>query len=475
MDRITDIAYLLNLHQKSKGVTIDSRPGSQPGGLKGKMFFALKGNQVDGNDFAIDALRAGAIAAVIDNPMILEAAQKSPSTKKIASQLCLVEDVLKTLQEMGRMHRTRFKIPVIGITGTNGKTTTKELLAVSLEGKYGKAGVLSNVGNLNNHIGVPLTLLRMTDKAKVAVIEMGANKRGDIRELCEIADPTHALVTNMGIAHIEGFGSKEGVVKTKSELYEYVHEHGGIIFINTKDSVLEKALRKVMVRKGKGKGKGATVIGYGEKNLIGDKARNKNLIGSYNLINMNAAKAVALAFRVPAKSIDEAIAGYVPQNMRSQHIVSKATGNSILLDAYNANPSSMPLAIDAYLEEIKARQSERNNQKVVISPKTKTENSSLPFLIIGEMRELGNESPKEHAKIIALAESLTKKKKAEVVLLGEEFFKLKHKSASIHICKTKEDFLKSSIHEDLARSKRKADIFIKGSRGMRLEELVSFL
>ncbi len=450
----SDMSYLSDICRKSKGASIDSRPEHQSGGLKGKVFFALKGAHADGNDHAIEAIKAGAVAAIIDNPQILESAQTSKAMREYVPRLHLVKDVLVALQELGRMHRARFRIPVIGITGTNGKTTTKELLAVSLEQKYGKAGVLSNVGNLNNHIGVPLTLLRMTDKTKIAVIEMGANKRGDIRELCEIADPTHALVTNMGIAHIEGFGSKEGVIKTKSELYEYAHEHGGIIFINTKDSILEKALKKVMSKKGKGKG--ATVIGYGEKDLIGDKARNKNLIGSYNLINMNAAKSVALAFRVPAKSIDEAIAGYVPQNMRSQHIVSKTTGNSILLDAYNANPSSMSLAIDAYLEEAKG--------------------PALPYLILGEMRELGKQSAKEHAKIVRIAEGLVRKKKAEaVILLGEEFHKLQTTSVLVHVFKTKEDFLKSGMYADFSKPKRKADIFIKGSRGMGLEELVSWL
>lgn len=229
-NRITDIAYLLNLHRKSKGITLDSRPkinGKNGDSPKDKMFFALKGTHVDGNDFAIDALKAGAIAAVIDNPKILEAAQKSPSIKKFASRLCLVEDVLKSLQDMGHLHRTEFNIPVIGITGTNGKTTTKELLAAALSKKF---GVVATVGNLNTEMGVPMTLLRITDKTGIAVIEMGAKKKGDIRALCEIADPTHGLVTNMGIAHIEGFGSKENIIKTKSELYEYVNEHGGTIF-----------------------------------------------------------------------------------------------------------------------------------------------------------------------------------------------------------------------------------------------------
>jgi UDP-N-acetylmuramoyl-tripeptide--D-alanyl-D-alanine ligase len=452
MNRITDIAYLLKVHQKSKGTTIDSRPDSQPGGLKGKMFFALKGERADGNDFAIAALKAGAIAAVIDNPKILETAQKSQSTKKFVQQLCLVEDVLKTLQDMGHIHRGQFKIPVIGITGTNGKTTTKELLAAALAKKF---SVVATIGNLNTEMGVPMTLLRITDKTGIAVIEMGAKKQGDIRALCEIADPTHGLVTNMGIAHIEGFGSKENIVKTKSELYEYVNENGGTIFINKKDPILQKALQRIIGKKSKGKS--AKIIEYGEKNIISEHARNKNLIGDYNLINMNAAKAIARSFKVSAKLIDTAISSYVPENMRSQHIISKKTGNSILLDAYNANPSSMPLAIDAFLDILK--------------------NGDTPYLILGEMRELGKESAKEHGKIMKLVENLAKKKKAEVVLLGDEFFKLKTKNAqpSVHIFKTKEDFLKSNVCADLSKAKRREDIFIKGSRGLKLEELVPYL
>jgi UDP-N-acetylmuramoyl-tripeptide--D-alanyl-D-alanine ligase len=484
----TSIQTLLEIHRTSKGASIDSREKQ-----KGKVFFALPGTNVDGNDFAIAAIEAGAIAAVIDNPEVLKKAEEIDNDMEksaaIASKLFLVKNVLQTLQQMGREHRAKFDIPIIAITGSNGKTTTKELLTVSLAKRFGPIGsaVVANVGNLNNHIGVPLTLLRLSDKdskktkkTKIAVIEMGANKMGDIRELCTIANPTHCLITNIGIAHIEGFGSKENVVVAKSELYEHVNEHGGIIFINEKDPVLTKALKNIKSRF-KLKSRDAQVITYGTKNLISEKNRNKRLIGAYNVINMNAAKAMALHFKVPARSIDQAISEYVPQNMRSQSIFSKKTGNTILLDAYNANPSSMKVAIEAFLETKLAKHSKPGKS----GKPEKAAGTGKKILILGDMRELGKESDIEHEKLIkyvmALAKRLNLKNEVEAIFVGEELFKANKRmgktksaaanAASADFFKTKEEFVMSNRLREITH----AHIFIKGSRGMKLETLVELL
>ncbi len=482
-----EYARLLNIVRKSKGTSINSRDD-----IKGKVFFALRGEKVDGNAYAMAALEAGAVCAVIDNEKVLKKAQAASvaatddKTKAAAAKLFYTENVLETLQAIGHRHRMSFDIPVIGITGSNGKTTTKELMATALAAKFGKddakSGVIATIGNLNTEMGVPMTLLRINDKTKVTVIEMGAKKIGDIRALCEIAAPTYGLITNIGVAHIEGFGSKENVVKAKSELYEYVSEHGGIIFINAKDSVLNKSLKSITA-KYKVKERGPKIVIYGERDLIVKSKRNPDLIGDYNLINMNAAKAVALELKVPAKQIDEAIATYKPSNMRSQHIVSKKTGNRILLDAYNANPSSMPVAIDAFLEDATKNDGKKKNAKDAALAAT-------AYMILGDMRELGKETDVEHENLIKFAEKKAKAAGARIVFIGEELTKAmmrqsKSKKAEkagngsagalSFFFRSKEDFLKSETLKDFQDKSKHAYIFVKGSRGMKLEDLVEAL
>lgn len=483
--RVAELERLLRIVRLAKGTSIDSRD------CKGKVFFALHGEKADGNDFALNAIEAGAVCAVIDSEKIWDKVKAESAIG--ADKLFYTENVLETLQAIGHMHRMEFEIPVIGITGTNGKTTTKELIATALAKKFDAKGlpnsaangVIATIGNLNTEMGVPMTLLRITDKTSIAVIEMGAKKKGDIRALCEIAAPTHGIITNIGVAHIEGFGSREAIVKTKSELYEYVSEHGGTIFINEKDATLKKAL-KAVTSKYKVKERGPKIVPFGSKNLISEKNRNPDLIGDYNLINMNAAKAIALEFKVPAKLADQAIREYKPSNMRSQRIESKKTGNNILLDAYNANPSSMPVAIDAFLKDAIGKKA-----------KDKTMKDATPYMILGDMRELGKESDKDHEDVIAYAEKQAKKNGARIIFIGEELNKAiarMEKNASkkadkvakaakqagradsmSFFFKTKEDFLKSDILKVLQDKTKPAYIFVKGSRGMKLEDLVEAL
>lgn len=498
--RVAELERLLKIVRLAKGTSIDSRD------CKGKVFFALHGEKADGNDFALNAIEAGAVCAVIDSEKIWnkvkaasgDSANSKSSAHDAADRLFYAENVLETLQTIGHMHRMEFDIPVIGITGTNGKTTTKELMAAALARKFDQKGmpnsatngVVATIGNLNTEMGVPMTLLRITDKTGVAVIEMGAKKKGDIRALCEIAAPTHGIITNIGVAHIEGFGSREAIVKTKSELYEYVSEHGGTIFINEKDAILKKAL-KAVTSKYRVKERGPKIVPFGPKNLISEKNRNPDLIGDYNLSNMNAAKAIALEFKVPAKLADQAIREYKPSNMRSQRIESKKTGNHILLDAYNANPSSMPVAIDAFLKDAATRFKSKKGATRAAQP------NATAYMILGDMRELGKESDKDHEDVIAYAEKQAKKNGARIIFIGEELNKaiarMEKKApkkadkdakaakqagqanAMSFFFKTKEDFLKSDILKVLQDKSKPAYIFVKGSRGMKLEDLVEAL
>ena len=336
---------------------------------EGAIFFALKGPSFNANEFALEALDKGAAFAVIDE----ETYQKD-------DRMVLVEDVLQTLQELAQYHRQQLKIPVIGLTGSNGKTTTKELIREVLSQKY---KVLATEGNLNNHIGVPLTLLSIDPEIEIAIIEMGANHIGEIARLSEIAQPTHGLITNIGKAHIEGFGGFEGVIRGKSELYHYLIQRGGEVFVNSQDEVLSnmaKRFDKPYFYPAPGDYLTCTLVDADPfvtyENESGTLVKTQ-LIGTYNFSNIAAAICLGKFFDIPEKEADAAIARYVPTNNRSQ-IIRKGT-NTIILDAYNANPDSM----EAALENLKAMKAE---DKVVI---------------LGDMFELGEESEAEHRRIVS--------------------------------------------------------------------------
>ena len=402
----------------------------------GTLFFALKGPSFNGNAFASQALEAGAAFAVIDEEAYY-----------IDYRTILVADVLTCLQELALHHRKQFQIPFLAITGSNGKTTTKELVhAVLSRGMK----TYTTEGNLNNHIGIPLTLLKIKSDAAMAVIEMGANHQQEIASYCRYVLPTHGLITNCGKAHLEGFGGEEGVRKGKGELFDFLRAHGGTAFVNTDDAHLPSMSSGI-----------ASVIGYGanEGSLVGKVLANDpfltveishasnsfeiptQLVGSYNLPNVLAAAAVGFHFGISREEIIQGIATYTPSNSRSQMI--RKGSNQIVLDAYNANPSSMRLAIENFAGI-------KGNEKM---------------LFLGAMAELGPESLEEHRKIIELIAQYTWK---SVVLVGGDFQKLEHPYLRFNNSEEASQWL--SDHQ-LVHSQ----ILIKGSRSSRMEKILEAL
>jgi len=403
---------------------------------KGCMFFALKGPNFNANAFATEALGKGAQAVVVDDPIVAQ-----------DERYLLVPDVLKALQDLARHHRRTFNIPVIGITGTNGKTTTKELVHAVLSADR---PTLATEGNLNNHIGVPLTLLRLTPEHRIAIIEMGANKVGDIKELVEIAEPTHGLITNIGRAHLEGFGSYEGVITAKTEMYSFLGGHKGTVFVNADDPLLlEKSagLRRITYGRSPGADtSGNTASGgpFMELVFAGSDGHAHHavtrLIGDYNLPNALAAVCIGQHFGVPDELIAGALTEYTPSNSRSEF---RDTGrNHLILDAYNANPTSMAAA----LRNFAAMASER--------PK---------LAILGDMRELGAESPAEHAAIVNLVRELG----LDAHYVGPEFQRTTpaqaFPDAAALLALLKQEPLTGHL------------VLVKGSRGIRLETVVEGL
>jgi UDP-N-acetylmuramoyl-tripeptide--D-alanyl-D-alanine ligase len=424
----------------------------------GAIFFALKGETFDGNTFAERALELGAAFAVIDNPEY----QKN-------ERLLLVKDVLTALQDLARHHRRQFDIPFIAITGSNGKTTTKELVAAVMSKRY---NTLFTKGNFNNHIGVPLTLLKVTDKHEAAIIEMGANHQGEIDLLCTIAEPTHGLITNIGKAHLEGFGGIEGVKKGKSEMYRWLAAHKGTLFINESEAFLQELVPKkakmVLYSRTEDfstppqyKARLDAVDPYLSLSFLNRMGNSLSvhtqIVGIYNFNNILTAIAVGKYFKVPAAKIQKAIADFVPEMNRSQ--VVKYGEATLILDAYNANPSSMRQAL----------------LNLAAMPQAKK------VAIIGDMRELGAESTAEHTEILTLAQSL---KFTELVTVGNDFGRANASNAQ-------NTDLSSGTHEGGASSSEKhfttnleakewfksqsfdkaTCILIKGSRGMKLEVL----
>lgn len=357
-----NLENLYTLYLQSKSVSTDTRK-IKPGDL----FFALKGPNFNANTFAEKALEEGAAYAVIDD-----------ENYKKDERYIVVKDVLQTLQDLARHHRRQLNIPVFGITGSNGKTTTKELVREVLSTTY---RTYATQGNLNNHIGVPLTLLSLTEDIEVAIIEMGANKIGDIQELAGIAEPTHGLITNIGLAHTEGFGGLDGVIRGKSELYLYLINHKGTVFINSQNELLHnmgKRFDRPYYYPQKGDYYHCRFVSaapFVQLDTEEGETVNTQLIGAYNFENIAAALCIGKYFKVPAGKANQAVSNYIPSNNRSQ-IVRKGT-NTVIMDAYNANPNSMEAAV--------------NNLKAMAGKRK--------ALILGDMYELGSQSEAAHVRL----------------------------------------------------------------------------
>ncbi len=423
------IAKLHRLFLSSSGVCIDTRKVQY-----GDIFFCLKGKHFNANEFAKKALENGAIYAVIDEEEYY-----------IDDRTILVHNVLEYLQQLAAFHRRQFNIPFVGITGTNGKTTTKELVNAVLSKGF---KTHATKGNFNNHIGVPLTLLALPKDTEIAIIEMGANHIGEIEELCKIADPNYGIITSIGKAHLEGFGSIEGVVRTKIELYKSVGQSAGTVFVNSDDDRLMKL------------SEGIERITYGRRfdadiNFEENKGStfaslkwsgheiNSQLVGSYNVDNMAAAIAIGDYFQIKSLQIAQALREYTPENKRSQWL--KTDKNEIVLDAYNANPSSMSVSLESFMSI----------------------NHPNKWIILGDMLELGEESREEHKRILNYLNSF---KKEQVVLVGPEFIMSdnENKYNSFETTKIAKEYIVANPISD-------ALILIKGSRGIALEELLEYL
>jgi len=424
------IEQLHNLFLECNGVCTDTRKIK-----KNDIFFALKGDNFNGNTYAEQALKSGAKYCIIDEEVF-----------KTSSNTILVNNVLETLQELATYHRTYLNIPIIALTGSNGKTTTKELINATLSQKY---KTTATVGNLNNHIGVPLTLLSMTKDTEIGIVEMGANHQKEIEFLCTIAQPDYGYITNFGKAHLEGFGGVKGVIKGKSEMYTYLIKNNKTIFINSNDPIQVKKTKKASVFTF-----GNTVLGtdisisFVEAQpfvscLYKGSIIQSQLIGEYNFNNIAAAITIANYFKVEDEAIKMGIENYMPTNNRSQ-VITKGT-NKIILDAYNANPSSMRAALLNFEKQ-----------------------SGIKIAILGDMFELGKEAKTEHQTIADLALSL---EIDSIIFVGENFYQSKIKSRKATKYNLFEDLVNISDISKLQNSL----ILIKGSRGMALERVLELL
>ncbi|MCD4833881.1 MAG: UDP-N-acetylmuramoyl-tripeptide--D-alanyl-D-alanine ligase [Bacteroidales bacterium] len=428
------IERLYQIFLRSKKVTTDSRNVENDA-----LFFALKGENFDGNAYAKNALENGCSFAIVDNPDYVQ-----------GDNYILVDDVLETLQLLGNYHRKQLNIPIIAITGTNGKTTTKELVAGVLCKKF---TISHTIGNLNNHIGVPLTLLSMNENTQIGIVEMGANHINEIKNLCEIAEPDFGIITNIGKAHLEGFESIENIIKTKKELYDYLKLKDGKVFYNSNNSLLKKTIIELNLN--------AIAFGSLNNKVYGDiitsdrflfvniKMGNfqalieTQLIGNYNLENVLAAASIGYYNGINPELIVSAIEEYVPKNNRSQFL--KTEKNNLFLDSYNANPTSVEASLKNFV-------SLKINNK---------------YVILGDMLELGNESESEHEKIIGLLQDYSFDK---IILVGNIYNSLKvpDKFLKFRDVSELENWLKN---RNIAHS----NVLIKGSRGIQLEKIVRLL
>ena len=448
-----DIKELYQLYQQHPQITTDSRDCPE-----GSIFLALKGESFDGNKFAETALEKGCAYAIVDEDEVCQQAMAN------SQRLILVDDCLQTFKDLARHHRRQFDIPVIGITGTNGKTTTKELVRAVLAECY---NVMATNGNFNNDVGVPKTLFRLNDQTDIAVVEMGASHPGDIKTLVETAEPNCGLITNVGRAHLQGFGSFDGVCKTKGELYDFLCRRECPIFVNRDN---EHLMRMIDERKMRGEAK-ADCYYYGQSDNPDILIRGEviscapflkfrwreqdadagytsewmevqtHLIGSYNLDNMLAAIIIGYVNNIPFQQINHALENYLPTNNRSQ--LTETKKNHLIVDAYNANPTSMKAAID-------------NFRLMEVSPK---------MAILGMMGELGDVSQEEHQKIITLLEEASFD---EVWLVGSEF----QKANSLYRTFANVNEVKAAIAQEPLTDRY---ILIKGSNSVRLFELPPLL
>ena len=416
-----EIKALYDIFLQSAGVCTDTRTLR-----KNQLFFALKGENFDGNRFALQALEKGASYAVAGEDLQAE-----------DPRLIKVPDTLETLKALAAYHRRQLRIPVIGLTGTNGKTTTKELIKTALGAAY---RVSATEGNLNNEIGVPLTVLKIGPRAQIAIVEMGASHPEDLKPLLAVAQPNLGLITNVGKAHLEGFGSYEGVKHAKGLLYDYLKEHDGVVFANADDPVLQEMLAQ----------RGLEAIGYTKEGIKvtadpflemewEDASLQTQLVGAYNAANVLAALKLAWYFDVPREDALQAIASYVPSNNRSQLV--KTEKNTLIVDAYNANPSSMGVALDN-LAQMKGRK----------------------VAMLGDMRELGADAAAEHDRIVARLEGL------EAYLVGEEFTRAAA-GKPYKTFATSEDLAKYLAEHPLEG----CTILLKGSHSISMEKIIPSL
>lgn len=428
---------LYNIFLDHPVVTTDSRTCP-----RGAIFFALRGENFDGNVYASKALAEGCAYAVVD---------RREFAAKGDRRYIVVDDALKTMQDLARLHRERLAIPVIQITGTNGKTTTKELVSAVLAKKY---RVLHTEGNFNNHIGVPKTLLRLTKEHEIAVVETGANHKGEIARLTAIVHPDYGIITNVGRAHLEGFGSFEGVVHTKAELYDYLRQkENGAIFLNSDSEILQRVSKGIKAyRYGTTAGNNPDVLGeitdcnpflsFKWKSGNGEFRNVKTkLIGDYNIANLLAAVTVGLKFGVPQADICNALEEYTPSNNRSQ--LKQTDSNTLIIDAYNANPTSMHAALKNFADL----------------------HAADKMVILGEMRELGTESKEEHRKLL---DFLTQANFEKTWLIGEYFEEMHPAFRTFH---TVDD----AISELKANPIKGYTVLIKGSNSNRLFRLPEYL
>lgn len=426
-----NIQDIHNLFLKCKSVSIDTRKIE-----KDSMFFAIKGENFDANTFAAQAIELGALFVVIDN-----------EAYAVDDRTILVENSLETLQELAKYHRAYLKLPIIALTGSNGKTTTKELINVVLSQKY---KTKATVGNLNNHIGVPLTLLSFTKDTEIGIVEMGANHKKEIAFLCDIAQPDFGYITNFGKAHLEGFGGVEGVIIGKSEMYQYLAKNDKLAFVNLEDPIqIEKSAGIESFTFGVNRVEANVKIKSIEANPFvvieyEDFRVESHLIGLYNANNINAAVSMGTYFKVEKEAIKQAIEHYIPENNRSQLL--KKGSNQIILDAYNANPSSMAVAIVNFLQL-------ENQNKV---------------MILGDMFELGDESQQEHKLIV---DSLSDQDKSVCYLIGKSFYENKVIKDNLQFFETFDAF--AAFLQTLHFTEN--TILIKGSRGMALERTLEYI
>jgi UDP-N-acetylmuramoyl-tripeptide--D-alanyl-D-alanine ligase len=425
---------LFDLFNHTSGVFTDTRKVKSNG-----LYIALKGANFNGNTFAQQAIDQGAKYAIVDEVQYAD-----------NKRIFLVDDALQYLQQLANYHRRKFEIPFIAITGSNGKTTTKELIQAVLGSHF---NTLATTGNLNNHIGVPLTLLSVNDSHEIAIIEMGANRPHDIAELCHIAEPTHGIITNVGSAHLEGFGSFDGVLKTKLELFESVSRAKGIFVVNKDDQILnsniiEKSNIIFYSVKEESELRGQIeslnpCLNFNWTDSLGvNHLVHTNLFGSYNIYNFLAAVRFGQLFNVPVEKINKALQNYIPSNNRSQ--ITRTEKNTLLVDCYNANPSSMISAIKSFIST----------------------DSAEKLAILGDMLELGAESEQKHMEILDLLNN----NQIDYITVGPLFYQIKRNNSILKFINTEEliEFLKSEVVSNKF-------ILLKGSRGIALEKCINYL